>query len=179
MVFMRRIAHPKCWKFTQKLNPVMKANSNKVYRLLLFTKRNFDCLVLLFTLYILSCYYIFHYGIVAPPTPDAPWWKCPIHKGWSILGKVPRYNESLVDTFDEYKTPFSVPQLAKYLPKPRKSSQKVILFDHIPMEDISTNIDPTLCGGNCTISFNRHKLHPTADAVVFSLKFPPKLPSRA
>ena len=135
-----------------------------------------DILVVLLLLN-LRHYYVYYHTVLLPPSVEN-WWQWPVHHGWSILGKVPRLDEK---EYYSRSTAFSSPTLVKYLPKPQQNEEKLILFHHIPMEDIQRQLDPRLCGGKCRIAFNdseHNHLSKEADAVVFSLKFPKTLPKR-
>ena len=135
-----------------------------------------DCIIITILLLNLKHYYVY-YKTIMPASNINEWWNWPVYSGWSILGKVPIYND-YDGSSDVTQFHYPKPHFVKYLPQMNQVSEKLILFEHFPMEDIPNSVDPLLCGGECTIAVGDREKFEEADAVIFSLNFPDVLPER-
>ena len=147
-------------------------------KLLAFCRHYFDCVVIICLLMNLQTHYDYYSTVLSSSaTTKLDWWQWPVHHGWSIKGKVPTFDEN-ENRLDVTKVEYDQPRYVKYPAKPQTSEEKLILFDHHPMEDFPQQMDPTTCGGKCRLSFNETRSTKIADAVVFSVDFPKVLPKR-
>lgn len=136
-----------------------------------------DCFVVLFVLSLLYDYWMFtaeeHSTI---PSKTSTWWKYPIrHPEASADSEIPR----LAD--EDYPQPLQVRTKPIEMFEPpislrKKRAEKVIAFEHFPMESIDYKLDPSLCGGICYLGVEN--TFDDADAIVFSMPFPDVLPKR-
>ena len=169
-----RLSH--CRKIFRK--QLMKIATSVWKKFPILCLKYFDFAVIVVLLISLRHCYIYEKTVLSS-SENQHWWRWPVYKGWSILGKVPEFDD-YDNEFDPKKLKHRSPELVKYPPKPNPSEMKLILFHHVPMEDISHNMNPGLCGGECRIAYNdsSHSQANEADAVVFTMDFPKVLPER-